>query len=190
MTLMEKTSIKQHRSSISTGLYPKYFGRYLVPCQTPWGCTIRHRVLSSGLFWLETEQFRQGLAVAFPKYDDLSDGARGLAECGGDGPAPADGQTPAYLFFQEHDSAVPLLELIFMAGKPELCRVIDRAALMNAIYLYHPEYAAQHNLAEQMGRNDGIGQFLQAQGLDVEPTSVTERFISMSGGKGAQFIDF
>lgn len=177
-------------AAIGAELYPEYFGRYPVPCLTPWGCTIRHKVLSSGLFWLETEQFQQGLAVAFPKYDDLSDGARGLAECGGDGPASTDGQIPAYLFFREHDSAVPLFELIIMVGKPELCRMIDRTALMNAIYLYHPEYAAQHNLAEQMGQNDGAGRFLQAQGFDLEPKSAPERFIAMSGGKGAQFIDF
>lgn len=173
-------------AAIGAELYPEYFGRYPVPCLTPWGCTIRHKVLSSGLFWLETEQFQQGLAVAFPKYDDLSDGARGLAECGDDGPASTDGQIPAYLFFREHDSAVPLFELIIMVGKPELCRMIDRTALMNAIYLYHPEYAAQHNLAEQMGQNDGAGRFLQAQGFDLEPKSAPERFIAMSGGKGAQ----
>ena len=177
-------------AAIGAELYPECFGRYPVPYLTPWGCTIRHKVLSSGLFWLETEQFQQGLAVAFPKYDDLSDGARGLAECGDDGPTSTDGQIPAYLFFREHDSAVPLFELIIMVGKPELCHMIDRTALMNAIYLYHPEYAAQHNLAEQMGQNDGAGRFLQAQGFDLEPKSAPERFIAMSGGKGAQFIDF
>lgn len=144
-------------AAIGTEMYPGYFGTYPVPYLTPWGYTTRHKVLSSGLFWLETEQFHQGLAVAFPKYDDLSDGTRALAEYGNDSPAPTDGQISGYLFFREQDSVVPLFELIFMVGKQELCHVIDRAALMNAIYQYHPEYAAQHNLAEQMGWNDGAG---------------------------------
>lgn len=82
---------------------------------------------------------------AVPIYDDLSDGARRLSESLDD---DVDVQDPVYLFFREADSRVPLFELTTAMWKERLCCEIDRAALMNAVYLHHPEYAAQYNLAE------------------------------------------
>lgn len=67
---------------------------------------------------------------------------------------------------------------------------ISRAALMNAIYLRFPEYAAQHNLAEQAGQNDGLSWFLRTQGIDVELTGSPERLISLTAQAGTQYIDF
>lgn len=99
-------------------------------------------------------------------------------------------QMPGYLFFQAEDSCVPLFELTVTGGDIRLQCPLDRAALMNAIYQYHPEYAAQHNLAEQMGHNDGIGQFLQSQGVDVGLSCSPERLISWFGQIGTRFIDF
>lgn len=93
-------------------MYPDYFGDYPVPFLTPWGCTTRHKVIANGLYWLETEQCRRGLAVAYPKYDDLSDGARRLAVRFHDGSSQTDRDVPGYLFFSETNSCVPLFELI------------------------------------------------------------------------------
>lgn len=171
-------------------MYPEYFGGYPVPFHTPRGCTTRHKIIANGLYWLETEQCRRGLAVACPKYDDLSDGARGLAELFHDGSAQADMEMPGYLFFTEANSSVPLFELVSAIPKEQLCCEVNRAALMNAVYQYFPEYAAQHNLAEQAGLNDGLGQFLHTQGIDVELKSDPERLISLTTQAGTQYIDF
>lgn len=171
-------------------LYPDYFGHYPVPFHTPWGCTTRHKIIANGLYWLETEQCQRGLAIACPKYDDLSDGARGLAERFLDGPAHMDGETSGYLFFTEANSSVPLFELVSAIPKEQLCCKIDRTALMNAVYQHFPEYAAQHNLAEQAGLNDGLGQFLHTQGINVELKSIPEQLISLTSQAGTQYIDF
>lgn len=171
-------------------MYPDYFGRYPVPFYTPWGCTTRHKIISNGLYWLETEQCRQGLAVACPKYDDLSDGARGLAELLHDDSSKADIVVPGYLFFTEANNSLPLFELVSAIPKEQLCCEVNRATLMNAVYQHFPEYAAQHNLAEQAGLNDGLGQFLHTQGIDVELKSDPERLISLTAEAGTQYIDF
>lgn len=177
-------------AAVGAELYPKYFGGYPVPFYTPWGCTTRHKIIANGLYWLETEQCQRGLAVACPKYDDLSDGARGLAELFHGGSSQADMEMPGYLFFTEANSSVPLFELVSAIPKKQLCCQIDRAALMNAVYQHFPEYAAQHNLAEQAGLNDGLGQFLHTQGINVELKSDPERLISLTAEAGTQYIDF
>lgn len=171
-------------AAIGAEMYPEYFGGCPVPLHTPWGCTTRNKVIANGLYWLETERCRRGLAVAFPQYDDLSDGARGLAE------RLERGQAPAYLFFREADSCVPLFELLSGMREERLRCEIDRPALMNAVYLYHPEYAAQHNLAEQAGWNDGLGSFLHSLGADTEPQGSSERLLSLSSHAGTEFIRF
>lgn len=76
LPLPEEETIRS-LAAIGAEMYPEYFGPPPAPFLTPWGCTTRYRIITSGLYWLETEQCRRGLAVAFPKYDDLSDGARG-----------------------------------------------------------------------------------------------------------------
>lgn len=180
------------RSIAATGaeMYPEYFGGYPVPFLTPWGCTTRHKIIANGLYWLETEQCRRGLAVACPKYDDLSDGARGLAEPFQGSTDQTDADAPGYLFFREANSSVPLFELLsVIPNEQQQCRV-DQTALMNAVYLHFPEYAAQHNLAEQAGLNDGLGQFLHTQGIDLEPKIDPERFLSITAQTGTVFIDF
>ena len=54
-------------------LYPEYFGMLPVPTLTPWGYTTRHRVLASGIYWIETDQCVEVLAVSHPAWAaDLS----------------------------------------------------------------------------------------------------------------------
>lgn len=177
-------------AAIGAEKYPGYFGACPVPYLTPWGCTTRHKVIANGLCWLETELCQRGLAVAYPKFDDLSDGARGLAEQFDDRSAHTNGQVPGYLFFREADGCVPLFELISETPKGQLTCEINRAALMNAVYHYHPKYAAQHNFMEQTGRNDGLGLFLHTQGIDAELKSSPKRILSLVPQAGMEFITF
>lgn len=177
-------------AAIGAEMYPEYFGGYPVPFLTPWGYTTRNKVIANGVYWLETERFQRGMAVAYPMFTDLSDGAQKLAERFDDGSALTNGQTPGYLFFQDVNSSVPLFELLSSPLGKNLCCEIDRAALMNAVYQYFPEYAAQYNLAEQAGLNDIVGLLFQALDIDVELTTDPERLISMSTHAGTEFIDF
>ena len=97
---------------------------------------------------------------------------------------------PGYLFFIETNSSVPLFELVSAIPKGQMCCEVNRAALMNAVYQHFPEYAAQHNLSEQAGLNDGLGQFLHTQGINMELKSAPERLICLTAEAGTQYIDF
>ena len=174
-------------SAAGAEMYPEYFGGYPVPFLTPWGCTTRHKIIANGLYWLETELCQRGLAVAYLKYDD---GARSLAERFHDASVQADRDVPGYLFFTEANSSVPLFELVSVIPKEQLCYEVNRAALMNAVYQHFPEYAAQHNLAEQAGLNDGLGQFLHTQGIDVTLNGSPDRLIFLTAQAEEEYIDF
>ena len=50
-------------------LCPEYFGTYPVPFRTPWGCTLRHRPLDAGVYWIETDRCVQVLAVCNPVWE-------------------------------------------------------------------------------------------------------------------------
>ncbi len=130
-------------------MYPDYFGLYPAPIWTPWGRTTRYMTIANGLFWLETERCQRGLAVAYPRYGDLSNGASGLAESFQSDMAFS-GQHPPHLFFREANSSVPLFELLSDIPDGQLVAPVDWAALMNAIWKYYPEYAIQFTLNEQI----------------------------------------
>jgi len=119
--------------------YPDYFGAYPVPYITPWGYTTRYQVVVNGIFYLETDQCRRGLAVIFPIYDPLPFVTRDMAE-------HMDEAKPAYLFFKEKDACVPLFDLYNYISN-EMGRKLSEAALKNAICENHPEYAQQYNEA-------------------------------------------
>jgi len=177
-------------ASYGAEMYPGYFGDYPVPFPTPWGYTTRHKTIANGLFWLETEQCQRGLAVACPQYDDLSDGARGLADKFSGALASLEEPEPMYLFFREVDSSVPLFELLSVKPTKQIMASVDRAALMNAIYQNHPEYAAMYNRAEQSGHHDGFGLFLNSLGLPSKLQSSMDSLIRFFPQSGTEFIDF
>ena len=144
--------------------HPEYFGTYPVPPLTPFGCTLRHRSLSNGICWLETDRAMQALSVAYPLWEDLSDTAQGLAEL-----LPYDrehgiGNTLGYLFFSERASSIPLFELCETYEEWRTTGLIDYAALMNAVWQDHPDYAAIVNSREQAGANDIVGKLLRDRG--------------------------
>lgn len=189
LPLSETESIREV-AVFGAELYPDYFGHYPVPTFTPWGRTTRHKTISNGLYWLETEYCRRGLAVVYPKYDDLSDGARGLAARFDDGLSFLSKQEPGYLFFQETDSSVPLFELISVIPETRLNCQIRQAELMNNIYQHHPEYVALHNIAEQSGLNDGFGLMLNTLGVETELSSSITGMVNLSPRIGTEFIAF
>ena len=68
--------------------------------------------------------------------------------------------------------------------------LIDRAAMMNVIYLNHPEYAVQHNRREQEGINDAGAQFWRWLGFDVEPEGRADNLITLYSGVGVDYLRF
>ena len=47
-------------------LHPEYFGTFPVPFHTPCGYTLRYRTLDNGIYWPETSEGTEWLAVCFP----------------------------------------------------------------------------------------------------------------------------
>ena len=61
--------------------FPDYFGAFPVPLQTPRGFTTRHWILDNGIYWLETDQCEEVLAVSYPVWSsELSNIAEKLGE--------------------------------------------------------------------------------------------------------------
>ncbi len=123
----------------SRELYPEYFGVYPVPRVCPWGNVLRNKELAEGVYWLETDEFKEVLFVDALNIDDLSSYTRGLAEKE-DGSIPTGG-----MYFSKQNACVPLFELYWQL-KPD---TVDKAALMNAIIRSHSVYALKNNIREQ-----------------------------------------
>lgn len=97
---------------------------------------------------------------------------------------------PEYLFFRDADNCVSLFEHALLGHDEQPYIGINRAALMNAVYEFYPGYAAQHNMNEQTGANDGVGLFLQITSNDVNLQCDPARLIPLTDGAGKEFIDF
>ena len=73
LALPEGESLHGH-AIYGAEIYPEYFGMLPVPALTPWGYTTRYHVLDSGIYWIETDQCEEVLAVAYPVWvGDLSE---------------------------------------------------------------------------------------------------------------------
>lgn len=59
--------------------HPDCFGKYPVPGITPWGYTVRHKAIDNGVYWLETDDCQEILAVCYPIYEELSHWALNLS---------------------------------------------------------------------------------------------------------------
>ena len=167
-------------------LYPRYFGEYPVPFATPMGFTCRHKRIDNGVCWIETDRQEQCLAVAYLYCDELSEFARKLAVPLEKEEDPV--RTLGPLFFPREVYCIPLFELM---EHRKWDKVIDRAALMNAVWNQFPEYAAACNAREQSGQNDLLGLtrlFLGEAGVQLcgSPGFV----ISMTPEAGEQFFRF
>ena len=139
----EEAEQEFHRAALfAAGYHPEYFGEYPVPVRTPRGYTLRHLKLENGVYWLETSQCEEMLAVCYPIWNtEFTSIARVIGE-----PTEYDSiqgydKTLGSLFFPRRSCCVAFYEL--MQTRPAWeGTVIDKPAVMNAIWRYLPKYAA------------------------------------------------
>ncbi len=168
--------------------FPKYFGMLPVPIQTSRGCTIRHWILDNGIYWIETDQCEEVLAVCYPVWStELSDFAEHMGEQTEYDKTHDIESTLGYIFFPIDISCLPLYELL--QERPEWeGTVIDKPALMNAIWDVVPEYAFQISKWEQSGKNDFISALLSEFGVKIEPNISNEHVIPIFQDAGKDFL--
>ena len=170
-------------------LYPEYFGMLPVPTLTPWGYTTRHRALASGIYWIETDQCVEVLAVSHPAWAaDLSEGVLRHAHQTDYDAERGINRTLGYKFFSEKVSCVVIFELLPYHPEWLTDGRVDMPSLMNAILEYWPEYAVTFNAHEQAGLNDGAGLFLRSMGIEVELSGSVECMISLTPGAGTNYL--
>lgn len=170
-------------------LCPAYFGSFPVPPRTPWGWTLRHRALDNGIYWMETDQCVEVLAVCHPIWSsEFSDGVTQAGKKLTKDSADSEGLN--YLFFNRETSCTAVFELLKVRPEWLTTGLIRKAELMNAIWQNAPSYAAAYNTEEQAGLHDGLGILLQMQGEDSEPQGSTEHMIALHPNAGIDFIGF
>ena len=134
--------------------YPEYFGLIPAPVVTPRGFMTRYLTLANGIFALETDTGERLIAIAGIFWSlELQDNTKLLgmkvANLSGDKVLVE----VQYLFFTEEDGCLALFELLPAHRALTTSARLDKLALMNAIWRYHPDYAMGHNLREQRGLN-------------------------------------
>ena len=151
--------------------HPDYFGNLPVPSFTPRGCTVRHRAIMNGVYWLETDRCEEMLAVCYPIWQaDISIPEQNLGEQLEFDRMRGIDNTLGYLFFPKQGSPIPLYELSQLHPEVEESGVVNMAALLNAICKFYPEYSAIHNEEESKCPSCG--------------------FIKKTVGAGTEFINF
>lgn len=168
---------------------PDYFGTFPVPILTPWGYTTRYKALHPGAFWIETSQCKTTVAVSYVMRDDFSDEVFNLAKLTHFDKENGLDKTMGYFFFAENDICLIVFELLNCEEnvKKEL---IDIPALMNAIFLHHPDYALHYNLREQWGENDQLGMVMRLFDPTVELRSSEDSMIKITPEAGVDFFVF
>ncbi len=192
--IQNSLQLPEHMSLHETAVYsmeyhPEYFGTYPVPLITPAGYMLRYKELRNGIYWLETDRCEQMLTVCYPIWSsELSETALSLSQQTGYDRAHGINNTFGYIFFSKRDSCIPLFELLRVRKGWAGSECINRSALMNAIWNSFPEYAMAHNLGEQSGSNDFVGQLMNELDLGVNLKGSTENLIAMSPQNGTDFI--
>lgn len=182
------TPLSEEQSLWEVALYgmelcPDYFGLYPVPSVTPWGHTLRHKTLSNGVYWIETDRVKQGLAVCWPLWPaDLSDAVLQMGY--------SETDHLENIFFPKEMSCLALFELSETRPAWFESGLIRRTELMNAIWTICPAYAAEYNSMEQAGLHDILGVTMKALGCDVELKNSTKHMITMTPGAGTDFLGF
>lgn len=169
-------------------LHPEYFGPYPVPAVTPGGSVLRHHVIDNGVYWLETERDGPFLSVCYPIWTELSDFSMRFSRQAEHVQLPEDEDEPDYVFFSEYDSCVPMFELLFLRHEWKESGRVNEAALMNAIWSHHPEYAAVYNTEEQAGCHDALGLLLKAFGREIELNGSPQNMIRITQDEGTDFL--
>jgi len=170
-------------------LHPEYFGAYPAPIITPKGPLTRYKIIDNGIFWLETTQCAHLMAVCYPIWEsELSDYLKSRGMMTDSDKEQGIDKTLGYLFFEEKDFCLVIFELVQVRKEWIEAGMVDRPALMNAIWQFHPDYAASHNINEQHGLNDGLGLLLKALGHEVELNGSTDNMISIALNAGTDFL--
>lgn len=171
--------------------HPEYFGAYPVPLHTPRGYTTRHWTLANGIYWLETDQCEEVLAVCYPLWTaELSTAAERLGEQTEHDKAQGIHQTLGYIFFPAQISCIPIYELMQTRMEVWSGTMIDKPALMNAIWRDAPEYAVMMNRQEQTGMNDLPAMLLRDFDIAAGPRILPDRMIAISADTGAEYLLF
>lgn len=178
-------------AAFATEKHPEYFGTYPVPMMTPWGYTLRHKAIDNGVYWIETDQCREVLAVNYTLRDDLSNISQLLSRQTIYDLQHGLSETKGYLFFSKQTSCIPLFELM-MDSRSYWAEsgTIDKAALMNAIWADYPEYATEYNMQEQRGQHDLLGRIRQDFNSDVKLKSSVDNMIIHTPQAGTYFFGF
>jgi len=166
---------------------PEYFGLYPIPYRTPWGYTLRHKVIDNGVYWIETDQCRRVLAICYTLHDELSDAVRELGVQERRDREEGLDNTMGYLFYPKESSCIPIFELMQARPHWESSGIIKPKALENAIWRYFPEYAANYNLQEASGQHDLAGLLLNDLKIPVDLTRSNEKMIAMSPDMDTEF---
>ena len=169
---------------------PEYFGDYPAPLYTPKGLMLRYITLIPGIFLIETDKLEKVLAICYPIWNsEISDYSKSKGEqfvydelCGID-------NTEGYLFFSEENACIALFELWPSYQQLGQSKRINAAAMMNAIWKYHPTYAASHNIREQAGLNDGLALLAISLGFDIELQGSTDIVIPLFEGEGTDYLN-
>lgn len=170
--------------------HPEYFGPYPVPEMTPDGPACRHHVIDNGVYWLEPERGGPLLAVCCPLWTELSDYAMKLSRLMEYDRKQGVENTLGYVFFSAPDSCIPIFELLAVRKEWKESGRINEAALMNAIWSRHPEYAAVYNTEEQAGLHDALGLLLKTFGQDAELNGSIRNMIRITPEEGNEFLHF
>ena len=171
--------------------HPEYFGAYPVPLHTPRGYTTRHWTLANGIYWLETDQCEEVLAVCYPLWTaELSVAVERLGEQTEHDKAQGIHKPLGYIFFPAQISCIPIYELMQTRMEVWSGTVIDKPALMNAIWRDAPEYAVMMNRQEQTGMNDLSAMLLRDFDIAAGPRILPDRMIAISVDIGADYLLF
>ena len=170
--------------------HPEYFGAYPAPIVTPLGFNTRYQVIDNGIFFIETDLCRKLLAVCYPVWEcELSDYSKQRGLQTDFDMEHGINNTLGYLFFEEEMHCLVVFELLLLRESWIESGIIKRPALMNAIWKYHPDYAASHNLDEQKGLHDCLGLLLNAFGENIELAGSVENMISITPEAGYDFLN-
>lgn len=183
--------VSLHENAVYAAEYhPEFFGSYPVPIQTPRGFTLQYHVFENGIYWIETSQCEEVLAVCYPIWTaELSTFAGNLGEQTDYDRLSDIHKTMGYLFFSRENCPIPIFELL--RTRPHWNgRLVYIPALMNAIWKYIPEYALAINIQEQSGMNDFAAGLLREFNIKVTPHSSPEHMVSIFPDIGEDFLLF
>lgn len=169
---------------------PEYFGDYPAPLYTLKGLTLRYSKLSKGIFLIETDQLEKVVAVCYPLWQsEISDYTKAQGEQFAYDQLYGIDKTEGYLFFSESNACLALFELWTTNKQIGQSGRINPVAMMNAIWKYHPTYAASHNVREQAGLNDSFAMLALSLGITLELKGSVENLISISEDEGTDYLN-